>query len=69
MVQRMGRVLRRKEGGDVARIAILYVESTAEDPDHGAHEDFLEDVLSTAEDVHIFKPDDPLEDAVDFLYP
>ena len=69
LVQRMGRVLRRKADGDVARIAILYVEGTAEDPDHGAHEDFLEEVLDAAEEVHIFRPDDPLEDAVDFLCP
>lgn len=69
MVQRMGRVLRRKAESDVARIAILYVEDTAEDPDHGAHEDFLEEVLDADEEVHTFRPNDPRENAVDFLCP
>lgn len=41
MVQRMGRVLRKKEDGRLARIVILYVRGTSEDPDEGAQETFI----------------------------
>lgn len=40
MIQRMGRVLRKKEDGRLARFALLFVEGTSEDPGSGAHEDF-----------------------------
>lgn len=48
MVQRMGRVLRRKHDGRVARIVVLFVEGTPEDPDFGSHEDFMDLVLPAA---------------------
>lgn len=54
MVQRMGRVLRRKNDGRLARFAILYVDGTSEDPSQGAHEQFLEEVTSVADDVRSF---------------
>ncbi|MEJ7846037.1 MAG: DEAD/DEAH box helicase, partial [Acidimicrobiales bacterium] len=38
MVQRMGRVLRRKADGRLARFCIVAVEGTVEDPATGAHE-------------------------------
>jgi len=50
MIQRMGRVLRRKADGRLARFAILYVEGTAEDPASGAHRDFLDEVTSVADE-------------------
>ena len=38
MIQRMGRILRRKSDGRLARLAVLFVEGTVEDPAAGAHE-------------------------------
>jgi superfamily II DNA or RNA helicase len=54
LVQRMGRVIRRKKDGRIARIAVLYIEGTAEDPNNGAHADFMESVTDAAADVKIF---------------
>ena len=66
MIQRMGRVLRRKDDGRLARIAILYLEGTTEDPSCGAHEAFLSEVTSVAEDLDDFGCD-RLDDALAFL--
>jgi RNA polymerase primary sigma factor len=54
MVQRMGRVLRRKEDGRIARIVVFFVEDTIEDPSRGSHEDFFDLILPAAEDVRRF---------------
>lgn len=54
MVQRMGRVLRRKPDGRVARFAVVAVEGTVEDPALGAHESFLDEVTNVADDVRRF---------------
>jgi RNA polymerase primary sigma factor len=56
LIQRMGRVIRVKPDGRLARVVILYVQGTAEDPDEGAHEDFLEVVTDAATDVRSFPP-------------
>lgn len=53
MVQRMGRVVRKKPDGRLARLAVLYVEGTSEDPDL-AHEDFLYLVTEVAQDIKRF---------------
>lgn len=55
MIQRMGRILRRKADGRVARFAVLFVENTGEDPSHGAHEAFLDEMLEVADDVRRFR--------------
>jgi hypothetical protein len=54
MIQRMGRVLRKKPDRRLARFAVLYVESTIEDPALGAHETFLEEITDVADDVRSF---------------
>ena len=54
MIQRMGRVLRRKPDGRPARFAVLFVEGTIEDPRRGAHEAFLDQMLEVAEQVWCF---------------
>ena len=69
LIQRMGRVLRRKQDGRHARIAILYVRGTAEDPDVGAHEDFLEEVLGAADHVAVFRAGTPPTDLIAYLAP
>ena len=51
MVQRMGRVLRRKADGRRARFAVLFVEGTVEDPAAGAHEGFLDEVSDVADEL------------------
>ncbi|WP_168625657.1 DEAD/DEAH box helicase [Cryobacterium sp. BB307] len=48
MVQRMGRVIRLKADRREARMIILYVEGTAEDPFNGGHEAFLDQILPFA---------------------
>lgn len=54
MVQRMGRVLRRKADGRRARFAVLFVEGTVEDPRRGAHEAFLSEMVEVADEVSCF---------------
>lgn len=54
MVQRMGRILRRKDDGRLATFMIVYVAGTNEDPAEGAHETFLENLLDLASDVQMF---------------
>jgi hypothetical protein len=55
MVQRMGRVLRRKPDGRLARFAVVFVEHTVEDPATGAHESFLEEITDVADAVRVFR--------------
>jgi superfamily II DNA or RNA helicase len=54
MVQRMGRVLRRKDDGRRARFAVLYVAATVEDPHQGAHEAFLDEMVDVADEIGWF---------------
>jgi len=50
MIQRMGRVLRRKTDGRDARFVILFVALTDEDPRLGAHETFVDELIRVARD-------------------
>ncbi len=54
MVQRMGRVLRKKPDGRRARFAVLFVEGTVEDPRRGAHDGFLDQIVDVADHVRFF---------------
>ncbi len=54
MIQRMGRVLRKKRDGRLARIAIFYIEDTSEDPAHGAHSTYIDLIRDSADDVQFF---------------
>jgi superfamily II DNA or RNA helicase len=69
MVQRMGRVLRRKPDGRLARFIVLYVERTTEDPATGAHESFIGEITDpgVAEDVRTFDSSAPLDAILAFL--
>jgi superfamily II DNA or RNA helicase len=51
LVQRLGRVLRVKPDGGEARLVVAYAKGTREDPEDGAHEDFLAEVLPVAREV------------------
>lgn len=55
MIQRMGRVLRRKSDGRIARLVVVFVEGTVEDPALGAHDLFLDEVTEAAESVLTFR--------------
>lgn len=55
MIQRMGRVMRRKADGRDARFIILFVKNTDEDPRLGAHELFVEELLAVARESAIFE--------------
>jgi superfamily II DNA or RNA helicase len=69
MIQRMGRIVRPKDDGRSARLVILYVEGTAEDPVQGAHEDFLDEVLDVAEDCAVFASDSTTAELSRYLAP
>ena len=56
MIQRMGRVIRKKEDGRGARMIMMYVHGTSEDPKLGAHESFLDEVKPHARSVSYFTP-------------
>jgi superfamily II DNA or RNA helicase len=56
MVQRMGRVLRKKGDGRLARVVIMYVAGTSEDPSRGAHEAFIDLIAPVACDTRHFGP-------------
>lgn len=61
MIQRMGRVLRRKPDRRAARFVIVFVVHTIEDPAWGAHEGFLDEVIPNADAVRVFSPGERLE--------
>lgn len=69
LIQRMGRVIRKKSDGRPARVVILYVQDTAEDPETGAHQDFLEEVTKAAREVRVFRRTVPSREVVGFLKP
>ncbi len=57
MVQRMGRVLRRKPDGRHAGFVVVYVAGTNEDPASGAHEGFLDEVAPVARSMQTCPPE------------
>jgi RNA polymerase primary sigma factor len=67
MIQRMGRVLRRKRDGSHARLLVLYAEGTMEDPARGAHESFVEIAWEVAAAAEVFGSRRPLSDVLSFL--
>lgn len=54
MIQRMGRVLRKKSDGRQARFGVLFVEGTVEDPRLGAHGAFLDEIVGVSDRVSCF---------------
>ncbi len=51
LVQRLGRVLRRKDDGRQARLVLAYARGTGEDPARGGHADFLAEVTGVARSI------------------
>ena len=69
MIQRMGRVLRKKKDRRRARFAILFVQGTSEDPEHGAHREFLGEILDVADEVKLFDRSSSPNEVAEFLKP
>jgi superfamily II DNA or RNA helicase len=67
MIQRMGRLLRRKSDGRLARFVISFVRDTSEDPNTGAHETFLEKITEVADQVAFFDSADQTDELCAFL--
>lgn len=67
MIQRMGRVLRKKQDGRLARMVILYAEGTIEDPSKGAHESFNDIAWDVADSAMIFGSHKRADDIHRFL--
>ena len=69
MVQRMGRVVRRKADGRIARFIVLFVEGTTEDPETGAYESFIGEIAdpNVADEVRTFGSSAPVQTIVAFL--
>lgn len=60
MIQRMGRVIRKKNPPRPAKILITYVKGTSEDPiDGGGHEGFLAEVEPHALELSMFSSKNP----------
>ena len=69
MVQRLGRVIRKKEDGRVGRLVVLYSKGTVEDPDVQG-EEFLARVLPYARNVEFFDIEQDLARIEEYLrYP
>ena len=67
MIQRMGRILRRKPLGSGARFVIIFAADTLEDPRFSEDRDgFLEEIESIAESSRIFRPSE-FDQLADFL--
>jgi RNA polymerase primary sigma factor len=66
LIQRMGRVVRKKEDGRLARLAVLYVEDTSEDP-QVSQEDFLYIIDHVAHDIQYFDSRDCSREICEYL--
>ena len=58
MIQRMGRILRRKEIGSGARFVILFSRDTLEDPTAQERDGFMEEIENISETSKIFDVDE-----------
>ena len=64
LIQRMGRVIRLKADGRHARLILMYVIDSPEDPANGGHEAFLDAILSVCESHTDFRAGDERQVAV-----
>lgn len=56
-VQRMDRIVRPKVDGRAATFFVVYARGTQEDPEQGAHEVFVDEMLTVARSVQFFPGD------------
>lgn len=69
MIQRMGRVLRPKSDGRLARFVLVFVAGTTEDPRLGAHDAFWSEVLDIAAETYLFESPIKRKNLTNFLDP
>jgi RNA polymerase primary sigma factor len=69
MIQRMGRIMRKKKDQRDARFVILYIKETLEDPAEGSHEGFFSEILDIAGQVKRFNDSSRADDITSFLRP
>src|SRR5699024_7711227 len=56
MIQRLGRVIRKKADGRTVDFVIVFAKDTAEDPASGAHDGFFDLVSEVATNQTVLKP-------------
>lgn len=61
LIQRLGRVIRKKSDGRAARIYVLYVEGTREDPESSAREDTVTELQTHAKSMTVLRSSDRVE--------
>jgi superfamily II DNA or RNA helicase len=67
LIQRAGRVLRNKADGRQARIVVLYVEGSSEDPTSGTRQDFMDVITPAATSHAVFLPGSSPADVTQFV--
>lgn len=67
LIQRLGRIVRKKQDRRVARFVVLFVEGTAEDPTSDGAEDFVEEITTHATQVRTFSSHAPTRDVLAYL--
>ena len=55
LIQRLGRILRKKPQGEGAHLVVFFASDTIEDPENGAHETLLPALITAAESVQILR--------------
>ena len=55
LIQRLGRILRKKPQGEGAHLIVFFASDTIEDPENGAHETLLPALMTAAESVQILR--------------
>jgi RNA polymerase primary sigma factor len=68
MIQRMGRVIRKKNDGRPAKFIIMYIKGTSEDPECGAQETFIDMITETDCNLGYFDWSNDPGELVEFLY-
>ena len=68
-IEDMGRIIRPKSDGRVARFAITYILDTSEDPALGAHEAFLGEIIDVADNSTNFTLASTVQELTTFLSP
>jgi superfamily II DNA or RNA helicase len=66
MVQRLGRIIRRKDDGRAVNFVILFAEDTVEDPSSGVHEGFFDLVGEVASNQVVLDPGWTANDVLGF---
>lgn len=61
LIQRLGRILRRKPDGSAAQLVVLFASGTVEDPTFGAQADLLPQLIASAKSFEILgQPSTPM---------